>query len=119
MEVQGYFALLVAITLGVAGQLCLKHGLLRHEGIQPVGLLSAVSSGPVITGFTCYGISVLFYLKALGSLDLSVTYPSVSLGYALVVVLSKVLFKETISLQRWMAVIIICGGVALVGLGAR
>ena len=51
----------------------------------------------------------------LARLDLSVAYPTVSLGYVLVIVMSKVFFKERISPARWLGVVIICAGVALVG----
>ena len=69
-------------------------------------------------GFACYGIATLLYLKVLARLDLSLAYPTVSLGYVLVIVMSKVFFKERISPARWLGVVIICAGVAMVGLGS-
>jgi len=42
----------------------------------------------------------------------------VSLGYVIVIVMSRVLFEEPVTLARWGAVVIICIGVALVGLGS-
>ncbi len=54
----------------------------------------------------------------LARLDLSVAYPTVSLGYVLVIVMSRVLFRERVSAARWVGVIIICTGVALVGVAS-
>jgi multidrug transporter EmrE-like cation transporter len=72
----------------------------------------------IVGGFGCYGISVLLYFKVLASLDLSLAYPSVALGYVLVIVMSRIIFRESVSLTRWGAVAIICAGVVLVGLGS-
>jgi multidrug transporter EmrE-like cation transporter len=63
-------------------------------------------------------VATLLYFKVLASLDLSLAYPTVSLGYVLVIVMSRVLFKEPVSPVRWFAVIVICAGVGLVGLGS-
>jgi len=79
---------------------------------------SLIGNRPVVSGFGCYGVSTLFYLKSLASLDLSVAYPTVSLGYVLVILMSRVLFNESVSPARWGAVVVICAGVVLVGLGS-
>lgn len=113
-----YVLLFVAIVLGVVGQLLLKHGMSRRPDFRLHDLLSLVRDAPVLGGFLSYGFSVLLYFKVLETLDLSLAYPSVSLGYVLVILLSKVFFKEPVTLTRWIAVLIICTGVALVGLGA-
>ena len=73
---------------------------------------------PVIGGGCCYCLSTVIYLSVLAHLDLSVAYPTVSLGYVLVMIMSKILFKEPVSRSRWMAAGIICIGVVCVGFGA-
>lgn len=112
-----YTLLLVAIILGVVGQLLLKQGMSKQPNFQLGDILVLARNFHVIGGFGCYGISVLLYFKVLADLDLSVAYPTVSLGYVLVILISKMLFKEVVSLTRWTAVMIICIGVALVGFG--
>jgi multidrug transporter EmrE-like cation transporter len=104
--------------LSVAGQLLLKHGMSRRPEFGLRDLTALVRDFYIIGGFACYGISVLLYFKVLASLDLSLAYPSVALGYVLVIVMSRMLFKESVSLTRWGAVAIICAGVVLVGLGS-
>jgi multidrug transporter EmrE-like cation transporter len=65
---------------------------------------------PVMSGFCCYGLSTVLYLSVLARLELSLAYPTVSLGYVLVIIMSRVLFKEPVSPTRWLA----AGIVALV-----
>ena len=112
------FLMVLSVTFGAVGQLSLKYGMLKHPNFQVNKLLSLAASLPVVAGFGCYGLSTLLYMQALGELKLSQAYPMVSLGYVLVVLLSMILFKETISRERWLAVFVICAGVILVGLAA-
>ncbi|MGE5263333.1 MAG: EamA family transporter [Acidobacteriota bacterium] len=110
--------LLTAILLGAGGQLLLKKGMRRYPGFQLQALFALARNPAIIGGFGLYGISTLLYLKVLASLSLSLAYPTVSLGYAIVVIMSRILFQERISRTRWAAVGMICLGVALVGVGA-
>jgi multidrug transporter EmrE-like cation transporter len=118
MDVTAYSVLLVGIMIGVVGQLLLKHGMSRQPGFRFGDMGILVRNLPVIGGFCCYGLSTVLYLSVLARLELSLAYPTVSLGYVLVMIMSRVLFKETVSPIRWTAAGIICVGVALVGLGA-
>jgi multidrug transporter EmrE-like cation transporter len=117
METQAYLLLLVAILMGVIGQLLLKRGMSRHLGFQLRDVVVLFRDWAVMGGFGFYGFSTLLYMQVLSRLGLSVAYPTVSLGYVLVVAASRVLFKEPVSPTRWTAVGIVCIGVALVGLG--
>ncbi|MGH9428783.1 MAG: DMT family transporter [Terriglobia bacterium] len=115
---RAYFLLLVAILFGVAGQLLLKHGMLRRPEFRLRDLWGLARDFHILAGFCCYGIGTLLYFQVLARLDLSLAYPTVSLGYVLVIIISRVLFKESVTFTRWVAVLLICIGVALVGLGS-
>ena len=115
MDLNAYGLLLVAILIGVTGQLLLKQGMSRRPAFRLWELAAAVRDSYVVGGFACFGIATLLYFTVLRRLDLSVAYPTVSIGYVLVIVMSRVCFKEPISRPRWLAVMIICAGVALVG----
>lgn len=117
IETSPYLLLLLAIFVGVAGQLFLKLGMARQPGFRISDILSVLRNCPVLMGFTCYGLSTVLYLKVLAELQLSLAYPTVSLGYVLVIIMSRILFKEAVSVTRWVAVTIICTGVVLVGMG--
>jgi len=118
MDWTAYFVLLIAIVSGVVAQLLFKYGMLRRPGFRMRDWWSLAGDGPIIAGFCCYGIATLLYFRVLASLDLSLAYPTVSLGYVLVIFMSRLLFKESVTRTHWMAVLMICGGVALVGLGS-
>ena len=118
MELKAYSLLLVAILIGVVGQLLLKHGMSRYPGLRLPEIVGLIRNYPVVAGFACYAASTLLYLQVLASIDLSIAYPTVSLGYVLVVVMSRVIFKEQIRPAQWGAVLIICAGVTSVGLGS-
>ena len=116
---RAYLLLFVAILFGVAGQLLLKHGMSRRPKFRLRDLGGLTRDFHILGGFSCYGIGALLYFQVLARLDLSLAYPTVSLGYVLVIVMSRVLFKESVTFTRWVAVLMICVGVALVGLGSR
>ena len=110
-----YSLLLVAILIGVAGQLFLKYGMSKTLVADERSQIMRALNGFVMAGFFCYGCSALLYFSVLGRIDLSVAYPSVSIGYVLVIIASRILFGEQVSLSRWVAVAIICVGVVVVG----
>lgn len=114
-----YSLLLFSIILGVIGQVLLKIGMARHPNFHLKELLQLASDLSILGGFLSYGLSTLLYFQALASLDLSLAYPTVSLSYVLVIIVSKLLFKENVTLPRWLAVLVICIGVGLVGLGIK
>ncbi len=118
MNIQAYALLLVAIFIGVVGQLLFKYGMSRRHGFRLRDVAQLVHDFPVVGGFCCYAVSTLLYFKVLADIDLSVAYPTVSLGYILVIIMSKLLFNESVSMTRWLGVVIVCTGVVLVGLGS-
>jgi len=89
-----YILLLLAILIGVAGQLSLRFGMLRHPEFRVLDMAGVLRNWPVLMGFICYGLSTVLYLQVLARIDLSLAYPTVSLGYVLVIIMSRVLFKE-------------------------
>lgn len=118
LDIPAYSTLLLGIAIGVVGQLLLKHGMSRQPGFRLGDFAQLRRNIPVLMGFLCYALSTLLYLGVLARLELSLAYPTVSLGYVLVIILSRVIFKEHVTPTRWLAAGVICLGVALVGLGA-
>jgi drug/metabolite transporter (DMT)-like permease len=55
------------------------------------------------------------YLLALSWADFSYVQPASAIGYAVVAVLGYLMLGEIVSPRRWIAVLFICAGVALVG----
>lgn len=117
MDGVSFVILLVAISFGVFGQLSLKHGMKEKKTTHAREFLKQAINPFVAGGFAFYGISTLLYFLAIAKLDLSLAYPTVSLGYVAVVYLSRLLLNERFSGWRWAALVLICVGVAMVGFG--
>jgi multidrug transporter EmrE-like cation transporter len=105
MPMLHYFALGLAILLGVAGQLALKGGAEQAETI-----VRQFSHPLTIAGLGIYVISGLLYVVALKGLPVSVAFPSVAASYAIVAVAAHFLWQEPLGLQQ-------AGGIALIGAG--
>ncbi|MGC9317560.1 MAG: EamA family transporter, partial [Armatimonadota bacterium] len=87
MPIRAILLLLVAVSLGAAGQICLKIGVnMLGGGASPLTVLKGIFTPYVLSGFVLYGLSSLLYLVALSRLDLSYAYPFVALSFVLVTV---------------------------------
>ncbi len=109
---------LIAVALGAVGQIFLKQGMggmkLSGAGAQRVlSLLAAILKPAVFTGLLLYAISTLFWLTVLTTQQLSYVYPMIAVGYVLVTVLSVLFLREQVSALRWLSLLVICAGVAM------
>lgn len=114
--------ILSGVLLNAVAQLLLK------AGASSAGQIS-VTSGPsvlwrvangliqhpaILGGLACYAISVLAWIVALSRVEVSIAYPMLSIGYVVNALLAWWLLGEAISVQRWLGMIVIIGGVVLV-----
>lgn len=121
---KNFLLILFSVILGVAGQLTIKHGV----GIASSGessrithsldassiitfLQSAAANKFVIFGFLFYLISAASWLIILSRVDLSYAYPMISIGYIVIVLLSKYLFHEPVTSMRIGGTLLVCAGV--------
>ena len=114
--------ILVAVFLGVLGQLMVKIGLNSLVGLDfSQGLMRTYAkifvSPHVIFGTLSYTSSVFFWLYALSKVDLSYAYPFLALSYGLILGISWLLLGEQVPVLRWFGVGVICAGVFLVSRG--
>jgi uncharacterized membrane protein len=119
VAVKNFLMILLCVFLGSAGQLSLKHGMTsvgRFGGNTQLvdGFVRAFSNPFVAGGFLCYGLSSLIWMVILSRGPLSWAYPMISMGYVIVVILSRVLLKEDVSAIRVVGTLVICAGVILV-----
>lgn len=113
-----YLIMIVSILLAVAGQLMMKKGMMAF-GTFPfnqilVKIIPMIFNPWVFFGFVCFGLSSLFWLVVLSRLPLSLVYPMVSVGYVIVALVSMYLFREPVSLVRWIGIAVIVAGVVLI-----
>jgi len=112
--------LLIAISLGAFGQISLKHGMKQFGSLgQPgVGLVSnvirSIFTPYVLLGLALYAISSCFWLVVLSSWNLSYAYPMIAISYVLVVLLSRVFFREHVMPLQWLGIAFMCTGLVLV-----
>ncbi|HKW96819.1 MAG TPA: hypothetical protein VJN43_03755 [Bryobacteraceae bacterium] len=97
---------------------------LLSRGMQSVGELVSLSPIPYIRalfnpwvalGATLLILWLLSHMAMLSWADLSYVLPVTSIAYALVAVVGRVFLHEHVSLARWVGIMLIVVGVALVG----
>ncbi|NVK72899.1 MAG: EamA family transporter [Oceanospirillaceae bacterium] len=73
-----------------------------------------VDLATVISGLTCYALSLGCWMLALSKLPLSIAYPCLSISYVLVTVMANILFDEVLSLSVMFGSVLIVLGVSLI-----
>ncbi|MEO0265526.1 MAG: SMR family transporter [candidate division WOR-3 bacterium] len=109
--------LYVAVIFNVLGQLSMKHSMLKLSSMELKGVNSflALLFAPfTILGLMLYGLSTIFWLLSLRKVELSVAYPTLSLGYVLIYVSSILLFNEPFKWVRFLGILLILIGVVLI-----
>ena len=115
--------IMVAMLLGVVGQMCLKLGMNRVGAVEVevsnlVGSLLPIFAQPLVwVGLAFYGLSSVVWLVVLSREDLSFAYPMLASMYIILPVLSKWLLNEEIPPLRWLGMGIVLVGVLLVSRG--
>lgn len=119
MPVRAIVMVLISVSLGAAGQICLKMGVNHLGGGGLLGVLRGIFTPYVFSGFALYGLSSIIYLMALQKLDLSYAYPFVALSFVFVTLLSWWLLDETLPLLRVAGLVLILSGVLTVAASYR
>ncbi len=111
MVLKAVIMLIVSVSMGAAGQICLKQGVnLLGDHVPVLEILKGIFTPYVFAGFVCYGLSSLVYLWVLSKLSLSFAYPFVALSFVMVMIASWALLGETLPPLR-------IAGAALILLG--
>ncbi len=114
MEGTGIFLLLAVIWTAV--QVLLKLGLDKLSGseVSFAFFLKALSSWPILAALFLAIVGSLIWFVVLTRFELSYSNLMVSLTFVLVMLASMALFKEHISLLRWIGAALIVLGVFFV-----
>ncbi|MEA2498996.1 MAG: hypothetical protein QOH26_1401 [Actinomycetota bacterium] len=70
-------------------------------------------------GLALFGVSAVFWLVVLSRVPLSVAYPSVGISYIVVVAFERFVHHEHVPSLRWLGVLVIAVGIALIGFSFR
>src|SRR5215207_1228488 len=103
-----YLALAGAIGVGVGAQVLLKIGAAGAESVT--AQFVRVST---VTGLALYLASAVLYVIALRKMSISISFPTVSLGYVLIAAIDYFVFKEPMGLLQIGGLILIMAGVSL------
>ena len=109
--------ILISVVLICTGSMLLKYGVGQIGGITwsnfGDSVLKILVNAPLMVGFTMYILSSLTWMLAISRSDLSKAYPILASAYALVPVLSWIIFDDAISWFRWAGIAVVCMGVIL------
>jgi len=95
--------IIIGIIFAAFGQVSWKLGMNQAGQLAALNFttLSTVLLNPyVLLGFVMYALSTIFWLIALSKKELSFVYPFISLTYVLVLMLSSLVLKEDIGLNK-------------------
>jgi drug/metabolite transporter (DMT)-like permease len=108
--------LLGSVACDVTGPVCFKLGVgPAAVGADAPSLAYKVFHSPWIAlGVAVYALEFVLWFAALSRTQLSVAFPFTALGYVGVVLASRYILKERISLRRWAGIGTIVVGVVLV-----
>ena len=76
----------------------------------------AVTNGNFLAGLLCMAVSYFSFLGALARADLSLVLPATSISFVMTTVGAKVFLKERINALRWVGILLVCLGVALISI---
>jgi multidrug transporter EmrE-like cation transporter len=118
--------LATSICCAIVGQLMLKSAMTQvgrlgyAEVAAPLDTVARALREPRLwVGLTLFGVSAVFWLVVLSRLPLSVAYPALGISYVAVVLLSRLILHEHVPLLRWIGVLVVALGIALIGISFR
>ena len=109
----------LSVLLIAGSQLLFKSTMERLRRLHGarINLISVVFAPRIIAALSINGIAALLWIWALRDLEISYIYPLLCLNYLLVPMGAKLFLGERIERRRWVAIAVICLGVALCLLG--
>ncbi len=120
MSLRRYLVLLAVIIFGACGDVLLSRGMRDVGEIhlnQIPHLIPALANPWVLLGIGSLLIFFASYSAALSWADLTYVLPATAFGYVLLALLSYYWLHESISLQRWIGILLISAGVGFVAGG--
>jgi drug/metabolite transporter (DMT)-like permease len=108
----------VAVCFSVTGELLLKQGM-NLVGVLSLSTLSVtvpkmLRTWHLYAGLGSIAVGAVFWLAAISRVNLSWAYPMLAMGYVLVLVFSRLILHEHVSVVRWGGTLLIVIGVYLI-----
>jgi drug/metabolite transporter (DMT)-like permease len=120
VTIRKYLVLLVMVVFASSGDISLSYGMKRVGAISAARwteLIAAVFNPWVALGIVLLLGFLAAYLSALSWSDLTYVLPATSFGYVLLALLSVFVLGEKVTLSRWIGILLVSSGVAIVTRG--
>lgn len=111
----------ICILCAAGGQTAMKSGMSQVGEIGSMRQLFSLdtlfhifTNRRVLAGIFLYVISLFLWLGALSSLNVSFMYPLLSLAYVITAIIAFIFLKESITLLRWVGIVLVMGGCLLI-----
>ena len=120
MTLRKYLLLAGVALFGALGDVSLSYGMKRVGAISVARWMeafTALANPWVILGILLLLAFFAAYLTALSWADLTYVLPATAIGYVVVALLSVWLLNETVTLMRWIGVLLVSAGVGFVARG--
>ena len=110
----------VCTLIGATAQVFIKQGAnhLGHTGFLKT-FLGIFTVPQLFVGYCLYAVFTVLFVYALRHGELSILYPTISLAYVWVAILSVVMFHETMNPLKVAGIGVIVAGVAVLGWGSK
>lgn len=110
-----YVAIIINVCLLVTGQVLFKWGISSTAGgFSWSNLLTLLINPWIVLGLALYVVATVLWFYVLSKAPLSLAYPLQSLSYLLGLFVSRYVLHESVPWTRWVGVLIILAGVAVV-----
>lgn len=117
---------LLIIGAGTGGELCVTRAMKavgEVKDFRPVALVGIIARALRVSwmwvGLTLMGIAFFSLLVALSRENVSLVVPVTALSYVAGALGGKLFLREQVTRRRWVGVLLVCIGVAVVIMGRR
>ncbi|HVB38945.1 MAG TPA: EamA family transporter [Vicinamibacterales bacterium] len=124
MTLRTTIGIAVIVLAGTGGEIAVSHAMKRIGEVRdfrPRALLrtlrQAIGQVWIWVGVALMALAFFALLTVLSWADVSFVVPATALSYAVGAVGARVLLGEQVSRIRWLGVLLVCAGVALVWMG--
>lgn len=107
--------ILASNASAVGGQVYFKKAMNRADrGASTRSARLRPVLSPLMVGLGLYGLSMLFWLKTLSQIELSVAFPFLSLNFVGILIAARFHLGETLGATRLLGALLVLAGVVLV-----
>lgn len=109
-----FFLLIIVSLLTCIGQVCQKQAVIYRQSGLPEKNSLAIKW--LLIAIILLALGMLFWLKLLQILPLSIAYPMLSINFVIVTLIGQFIYQEKISIKHWIGVFIIILGIILLNI---